>query len=355
MKTIAVAFLFLLSFTAGLGQNARNVLIEYATATNCGYCPCMDSIIEQVILQEHPNTVAVAYHNNNMIDPFGHFYGSGIIEALSIIANPTALANRGAAGKLDFDHLKGVVDSIYQASPTSPLAIKLEVKNWNAARRMFEMSLSLTPQQDLQGTIASNMVVIENNLIFYQSGHTDRCFGGEHYQHDLVARALTGGVTGNTIATPDTVWSAGARATQTEFWCLDISMVPENCQAIYFVFDRKEPLETSEVLQAMKFNFTQNTGLTDPKEIENEGILNVYPNPSASSKVNIHFRVRSKAFAGIEITAADGKKTTLMPSAMVNEGVYNLEIEPGALPEGLYLITLTIDDRLYTSKLISTK
>jgi hypothetical protein len=33
MKTIAVAFLILLPFNAAFGQNIRNVLIEYTTAT----------------------------------------------------------------------------------------------------------------------------------------------------------------------------------------------------------------------------------------------------------------------------------------------------------------------------------
>lgn len=351
MKTISITLVLALCLSAALGQNIRNVLIEYSTATNCGHCPCMDSIVEQVIMVKHPNTAAVAYHNNNLSDPFGNFLGTEIIFELGIFANPTALANRGSSGHLDYDHLKGIVDSIYLAAPLSPLSIESKYKNWNGSRRMFDLNLALTPQQDLQGNIAYNMIIIENNLIFYQSGHSDRCFGGENYKHDLVARVLSGGITGSNITSPDSVWRSGSSKLLPVFWCLDMGMVPENCQVIFFVFDRKEPLAKSDILQSVKYDLTQSIGMDEQKDTENEGIINVYPNPS-SGKVNLHFRVRSNSPAGIEITATDGNKTTLLPTSMVKAGVYNMEIGKDDLADGFYLLSLTIGERLYTSKLI---
>jgi len=352
MKTVTLTISLFLLLIAGQTQNYRNVLIEYSTATNCGYCPCMDSIVEKIILAEHPNTAAVAYHNNNASDPFGNFYGVGIISALDIIGNPTAFVDRVAGAGIGFETVKAKTDSLYLASPLSPLVMELKNRKWDPKTRMFDSEVNLTPLQDIQGNIATNLIIIENNLFFNQNGHPESgCYGGDNYKHDLVARIFSGGPGGEQIYASDSVWKAGTPYKLLPFWCLDLGMVPENCEAIVMVFDRREPLAKSVILQSIKFPLTHGTGFEENNGQNPEGIIRVYPNPS-SGKVNVHFRVTGESQTWITISGTNGEEITAIPPSMVKPGIYNLEVGRDDLADGFYMLTLHLGNKTYTSKLV---
>jgi hypothetical protein len=352
MRKIYLLLFMISTFFYSFSQTSRNILIEYSTATNCGYCPCMDSIVENDILLSHPNTSVVAYHNDGTYtDPFAHFYGMEIINAMGIFANPTGFINRGACNNIGFETISYKTDSLYTASPESPVQINITDKQWSPNRRSLTLSGKFTPVSDIQGDIYYNVVITESNLIFYQSGHKDKCFGGENYRHNNVARVVMGGPQGSMISSKDSVWHVGIAKGMFESWPLDLGMVPDNCEVLIFLFKRDGSLDKAEVLQSMNFPLAHGVGIEDNIQNIHEGILNIYPNP-ATTKVNIQFRIGNHSDVSLDLTDLAGKNTILIPHTTMKPGTYNMEFRKPDIPAGVYIVSLHTAAGEYTAKMV---
>jgi hypothetical protein len=314
----------------------------------------MDSIIDNDILVHYPNTSVVAYHNDGSnTDPFAHFYGFQIISAMGIFSNPTAFINRGSCNAIGFETISFKTDSLYKVSPQAPVRIEFEEKTWVSNRRFFSVLAKFIPLGDIQGDIFYNMVITENNLVFYQNGHPDKCFGGENYTHNNVARVVLGSPEGNNICSKDTVWKSGVEKKAFDSWPLDLGMIEDNCNVQIFVFKRTGALDKSEILQSLKIPLSHGVGIEDHEISLREGILRIYPNP-ASTKVNIHFRIDCRSAVSLELTDMSGKKTDLLPRSIMDPGLYNMEFTRPDIPSGLYTVCLKTVSGVYPSKLVLT-
>ena len=183
-------FLSLKNVNAQLIADSNNVVVEEATGTWCGYCPCGHEFITQ-ILAAHPKSVVILYHGppnyGSPVDPFAAT-GYPVIQLMGMNSYPTAVFGR-TSGAISRNLWVSTADA--QAMLTPNVKIVVTNQTLNLATRTISATINATALQNLTDTYNIYYVITENNLVRPQNFYATCGTAGVHndYVHGHVSRA----------------------------------------------------------------------------------------------------------------------------------------------------------------------
>ncbi len=348
MKKICT-FLFVLPLLASLlvvgqNQNPRNVWIDDVTNTNCGHCPCMDSVLMQHVLVQHPKTSIIEIHG-----PMSNYETptvTNLINSLNFQLSGLILINREKI-YATVDQAQDSVNFVYTTSVESPVRLELLAKNFNAGTGELSVSVRATSlASNLDGLFRINLMVIEGNLIGYQQ-HFPECPGGDNYNHQNVLRAIALGFNGDTLIYGP--WANQQAVTRNISLTLNSAWVPENCNLLVYVDKKMGPLYKSPIQQSLSQNVSAPLRVDPPLGTAAQ-ILNIYPNP-VHGITNVHFRISESGMVSVVLQAMDGKKVRERLFPGMAPGIYNLEFDASQLPSGEYIMTVITNQSTSSQKI----
>jgi len=335
-KTLPLFFMMFVPaalVAVGQVQNPRHVWIDDVTNTNCGHCPCMDSILMQHVLVQHPNTSIIQIHGpmSNYETPAVtglsdslHFQMSGLV----LINRQNIYANQ--------DQAVDSVNLVFNDSPEAPVKLEILTKTFNTGTGDLFVSVKATSlSTNLDGLFRINLMVTEGNLIGWQQ-HFPECPGGPDYNHQNVLRAIACGFTGDTLINGP--WADQQPVIRDISLILNNAWVPENCNLLVYVDKKTGSLHTSPVQQSIIQNVLAPLS-NEPQGNSQVEILNIYPNP-VHGVANIHYRISQRGNVSILLQTTDGRNVKERNFPDLAPGIYNLEFDAAELPAGNYILTI---------------
>jgi hypothetical protein len=361
MKSKIIPIFITISLIAGfinlqVGAEPRRVLMEFATGTWCGYCPCGDSIIEHFILPVHPETVVLAYHGGGGGDPFINFHGNEIIAITGYQGYPLAIFDRQSGQPMDYDYSWPDTCNVrYIRSPNTVVNLSITSKNYNPSTREISATVNATALQNMSGTYAINFVITEDGLVYPQNYYAYCGIAGYHndFVHNWVVRNMINGARGDTLNT--SAWNQNQTITKTISDTLSSSWVADNCKLIVFVYKINSQIITSEVQQSLSQLVTAPLGINiNSEKPTNFSLSQNYPNPF-NPFTNIKFSIPKDGNVSLKVYDVLGNEVTTFVNGFMRAGVYNAEFDGSRLSSGIYLYTLRTADFLQTKKMILMK
>lgn len=355
MKKLIVFFLFfflisLTIVTKSQGQNFRNVVIEYTTSTQCGGCPCLDSVLQQIVLIQHPRSIIIACHTP--WSHFGGYHGQLITDSLnSAGGDPQAYIDRTIYNVEGFDAFVDSVNSRFDKQSLSPVKLEVTAKSYNRSTRELTIELDAQSLSDtLNGLFRISFAIVENHIMYPQSHHPP-CSGGPDYIHYDVLRNMVNNVYGDTVV--NGVWPNGQTFHKTFTTVIDSSWVEDNCDFIFYVFKQQpgplRKLYDYNIQQGIRFPVAHGVGY--PEMEQEKSLVKIYPNP-ASDKVNIHLSLQKETNVDLRMFNINGKEITTLVRSTFKPGAYNIEVNTSGLDKGVYHIALKTELGVSVSKLI---
>ena len=229
-------------------QTQRNPVLEYCTGTWCQWCPCGHTIISQDILPAIPNAIVLSYHGPaNSTDPYSTFSGNTIISSLGFSAYPTGIIDRTSLP---------VSRSEWYSRMSTRLSIPATVditiyKTFNSGTRQLFTTLYVTPLVLLSGQYKLNLVLIEDDLKYAQTGNAS-CSGGPDYTHNHVVRAMINGALGENLNTGQS-WDAGVTVAKDISYTVPSNFSTTSSHLVAFVYKDNTPLNSGGIQQAKKW------------------------------------------------------------------------------------------------------
>ncbi len=336
-KLIIVLFIAVLfSVPAQKSSNAQTdsnrVLLELCTGTWCQWCPCGHQIVDQV-LQYYPNTLVLEYHGQSP-DPWINFNGNSIIASLGFSAYPMGVIGRFTG---EIPRNSWLLQTMNQASWDPSVKITF-TKTYNSSTRVLNLTANVLSLRDLDTNVNINFVMLEDNLIYPQTGNSS-CTGGTNYVHKHVVRDMVNGALGESLSTGH--WAGGTVKSKTWNYTVNSSWVDNNCQIGVFAYFTGSPLGTSAwVLNTNKIGLTTTTGIGNEGSTADGYYLSQnYPNPF-NPVTSIKFSIPKNTEVSVKFYDALGNEVDDYFSGYLNAGTYNVTFDGSKLSSGVYFYKL---------------
>lgn len=355
MKRNIFLFLFIISvFLNRVNPYPRNILLEFSSSTGCSYCPCMDSVVNNILINQIPGLNPISYHSVESIDPFANFKGKEIIQLLNIINLPSAQVDRTLNYACNYDSVYSKINTRLGYSPDTPIGINIVEKSYNNSTGVFSVTFNTTSIQTLIGMYFAQLMIYENNLIYPQSPGI--CGGGQNFVHNFVARDISfDDVYGDTII--NGTWNTNQSFTKTFNSNIKSSWTPENCKFLIVVYKLVSPgtLVHAEVQQSLRGNVTGSIGIKKENEfVKDYSLSQNYPNPF-NPKTNIKFSIPKITFVELKVFDLLGKEIATLCNQFLKSGQYNAEFDATSLASGTYFYTLRTNEFSSTKKMLLIK
>jgi len=237
-----------ISFT----QTQRNPVLEEVTGTWCQWCPCGHDVMAS-IKAGMPNAIMIGYHGPaNGSDPFSYFSGNAIISTFGFSGYPTAVIDR-VSGIQSRSAWAGLMN----VRKNDPATVSINVsRTFNTTTREFISTIEFTALENLNGQYKFNVILLENGIVWSQSGNTS-CTGGSNYVHNHVVRDMMNGALGEEII--DGAWNESDVITKTFNRTIPHpggsgpDMVWDSCAVVVMVYKVGSPLSSNaEIQQAVE-------------------------------------------------------------------------------------------------------
>ncbi|MCE1165634.1 MAG: Omp28-related outer membrane protein [Bacteroidetes bacterium] len=341
-------FAFPLSLRSVAQTDSNNVLLEVCTGTWCQYCPCGHVVVEQV-LSYFPNTLVLEYHGGSTSDPFENFNGNSILSTLGFNSYPTGVIGRFTG---IIDRNAWLVQTMNQAGWDPSVRIQF-VKSYNASTRQLNLTANVTSLRDIDTNVNINFVMLEDNLIYSQTGNSS-CTGGTNYVHKHVVRDMVNGALGESISTGH--WAANTVKSKTWNYTVSSSWVDNNCQIGVFAYLVGSPLNNSAwVLNTKKIGLMTISGINNESGIvQGYSLSQNYPNPF-NPETNIRFSIPKNTNVTIKIYDALGNEIENYFSGYMNAGTYSMTYDGSRLSSGVYFYKLQTKDFSEVKRMVLVK
>ena len=346
---ISIALILLTGAFAprAISQDSNNVVLELCTGTWCQWCPCGHAIADN-ILNLFPNTLILEYHGAGS-DPWINFNGNQIIGALGMSAYPTGVVGR-KTGVIDRGAWTG--QTSYQRTLAPDITIAL-VKNYNPSTRALTLTANVTSLRNIDTTVNINFVMLENNLIYPQTGNAS-CTGGTNYVHKHVVRNMVNGHLGEQLSTG--TWVSGTVKSKTWNYTVPANYVSTNCEIGVFAYFVNGTLSSqSTILNSKKAMVDAATGIGNENGIvESYSLSQNYPNPF-NPTTNIKFSIPKNAQTFLKVYDVLGNEVNTYFDEFLNAGTYNILFEAQNLSSGIYYYKLVSGDFTETKRMMLVK
>ena len=339
-KTIFAIIVFLpFFFSVGLAQNPKRLLIDDLTASFCGHCPCMDTMLHNVIQKQYPGTIILAFHGQS--SAYHRQKMDEIVNHLGPWGSPAAIPDRRCASQYILE-FRDSVDAIYSRIPQASVKIEILNKTWDFPNRELKFNVRATAvDTGLTGLFRINVALIEQNLIGLQWFMPECGPKPEDtmYNHLNVVRDMLYPWNGDSLIGP--AWPQLTTIERPFTMKLDEDVVPGNCEFVVYV-DKKGPKPDSlylcQIQQAEKQTVTGSLGI-EPDPNASASVLSVYPNPAIGT-VNVHLWLKGDPQTKIEIYDAAGKQVRQIFEHIMKHGVYNFEFKTSGMKPGIYSLVV---------------
>ncbi len=362
-KTLLLAVLFLGLFLAFSNANAQliadsnNVVVEEATGTWCGYCPCGHEFITQ-ILAAHPKSVVILYHGppnyGSPVDPFAAT-GYPVIQLMGMTSYPTAVFGR-TSGAISRSAWVSTANS--QASLPPNVKIVVTNQTLNLATRTISATINATALTNLTDTYNIYYVITENNLVSPQNFYASCGTAGVHsdYVHNHVSRALVNGTTGELLTSSP--WNQNTVLTRQLSYVIPAGIDLANIDLNIIIYKVGTPYPTNAAVQngmSVKRSDLALTGVGNSEIYPTKYSLEQnYPNPF-NPTTNIRFTVPKEGHVTLKIFDISGKEVATYLDSYINAGIYNAPFDGSQLTSGIYFYRLTAGDFVETKKMMLIK
>jgi len=339
-------FFFLLLIIAGpvfcLAQNPRNVVIYDLTSTDCGPCSCMDSLLTNIILPQFPQTIVIALHSIG--SHFNTYHGIHLYDYFHSPYEPCGFMDGLGYGLPTTVVLDSVTSRYYKFSQ-APVSIRISSKTWDPASRTVNFTMTLTNLgNNLPGAYYFNLFVTENNLK-EQHRTCEGCStpdnpGGlpfrSNYINNWVIRNVVYDVAGDSITGPN--WPSLQAFTKTCSFQVDTAWIPQNCNFIVVAY-RNDSLYKAPVQQALIQSVTRPLEVSENSP-EQDAVLQIFPNPASGQSV-VHIAISTKGQFRLNVLDINGREVDNLLDGNMNPGLYNVEMDAGRYPAGMYFVVLS--------------
>ncbi len=284
-------------------QTNYNATIEYCAGTWNQWDPCGHVIIDQ-ILQDYPNTVALAYHGAGN-DPW-QSYSSGIRTLFGFSAYPTGVVGR-KSGIIDRAAWYNSV-AIQTQSIQPGVSIHILNKNYDNSTRTLSAAIDITALLNLSGNYYISYILTENNLTYSQTGNTS-CTGGANYLHNHVVKSMLNGDLGELIHSGN--WTSGTNVLRNiNFIIPDLPQVSNvsNCELNILVYKQQTSISTNyDVQQSIKTSVVGTTysGIRLYLKLLYEGLYSsTFNQMSRKDSVIVYLRESTVPFSKLDSSAS---------------------------------------------------
>lgn len=241
--------------TSGKGQ--RNVLVEEFTGVRCVNCPAGSAIIEDLLLANSPNLIAVSIHAGDFSIPYSESLydfttpeGSQILSYVGVpFGYPTATVNRKKFdGEFDLQlgqaQWAGFILQEMELEPAVEIVIE---PTFDTLSRNLDLKVTLFVQEEIaEPDVRLSVMITESEIADYQLTPADQD-PQSNYVHKHVLRGMATPFDGTPLTEN---LSAGAVVTKSFDYVLPAGWKAENCKVIAFVSlagEKKDVLQVSEV------------------------------------------------------------------------------------------------------------
>ena len=333
-----VALTLIISLTATTQPlTYRNPVWEYCTGTWCQYCPCGHAVIRDQILGNMPNAIILAYHGQaNSSDPFRNFPGNEILTNFGFSGYPTGTADR-TSSTLTYPSWFSAMASRSLVSATVRIDI---VKTYSPTERKISAVLYVEPLTNLSGTFKVNLVLLEDSLVYPQTGNAG-CPASSPYVHDHVVRAMVNGYLGDTLNTNPS-WAPGQEISKTYNYTLPAGLVDSHCSIVVFVYKVGSALCLSEIQQGRKWDVIGTVSVDDKQMAmpDRFALMPNYPNPF-NPTTSIKYAVSTQSFVSLKVFNLLGGEVRTLVSEMKGAGVHEVAWDGKSddgreVPSGIY-------------------
>ncbi|MCX6160289.1 MAG: Omp28-related outer membrane protein [Ignavibacteriae bacterium] len=342
---------------AQLITDSNNVVLEEATGTWCGYCPCGHEFVAQ-ILAAHPKSVVILYHGppnyGSPVDPWAAT-GYPVIQLMGMTSYPTAVIGR-SSGIISRSAWVGQAN--YQATIAPNVKIEVINQTLNVATRTINATINATALVNLTDTYNIYYVITENNLVMPQNFYASCGTAGVHndYVHGHVSKALVNGTTGELLTS--TPWNLNTVLTKQLTYTIPAGIDLANMDLNIIIYKVGTPYPTGAPVQnAMKIPsslFTP-TGIGSIEKVPSKYNLEQnYPNPF-NPTTNIRFSVPKDGNATLKIYDVRGNEVATYLNSYIKAGSYNAPFDGSNLSSGVYYYRLSAGDFSDTKKMMLIK
>ncbi|MBE0570637.1 MAG: Omp28-related outer membrane protein [Ignavibacteriaceae bacterium] len=312
---LITSFLFFHIHSNLFSQQQRNPVLEYCTGTWCQWCPCGHMVIEQ-IKSSIPNAIFLGYHGPaGSSDPWDGFQGNSIINLLTFSAYPTGVVDRTSA-PISRDSWFNTVNNRNGILATVSITAD---GAFNPGNRLLNLNVNSTALQNLSGTFNMNLIILEDSLVYPQSGNSS-CPGGNQYIHHNVVRAMINGAEGEILVNGST-WNIGETISKNIQYTVPANLLAEKCHLVVLVYKVQAPFYTAQVQQAEKFSLTNlfQISITVTSPNGGEFIL-------AGSNSTITWTAENTDSVKIEYTTDSGVSWNQITVGCLNTGSFNWDV-----------------------------
>jgi hypothetical protein len=342
---------------AQLTTDSNNVVLEEATGTWCGWCPCAHEYLT-TIKSMRPQTVIILYHGpTGSADPW-NATGGPVISFLGMSSYPTAVLGR-VTGPIGRTSWVGQVS--YQSTLAPPMKLTVTNQTLNLATRTISANIDAKALQNYTDTTVSYnifYIITENNLVYPQNFYSGCGTAGYHndYVHYHVSRAIVNGTSGELLKSG--AWLQDSVVTKQLSYVIPAGIDLANIDLNIIVYKNTPPISTNGAVQSAMFIKRSQmvlTGVSNTEIVPNKYSLEQnYPNPF-NPTTNIRFTVPKNGFASLKIYDMSGKEVSTYLDGYITAGSYTAPFDGSQLSSGVYFYRLTAGDFVETKKMMLVK
>ena len=339
-------------------SDTTSVVLETATGTWCGYCPCGHDIANS-ILASYPKTVVLCYHGppnyGSPVDPWASV-GYPMIQLFGMTSYPTGVVGR-SSGVLSRSAWFSAVSG--QAATTPTVRITLTNPTINATTRKITGTITATALQDLTGNYSVFVALTENKIINPQNVYAACGTAGVNYNyiHDHVVRAVITPTTGTQLVAG--TWTTNTSYTYNlDYTVTDATISLMNCQVNMFVYKQGTPYTSGAPIQnglAVNTTSFSPTGVTNNEiKADDYSLSQNYPNPF-NPVTSIRFTVPKAGIVSFRIYDITGKEVSNYFNGYLNAGSYTMRFDGTNFTSGIYFYKLSTKDFSDVKRMILVK
>lgn len=334
----------------------KKVMAEVSTGTWAGWGPKALCFLDYMS-ETYPDTwIGIAVHNGSeMTVPEYDGVIYDIIPGYGVV--PSVTTDR-TPGDSDPSELEAAYNR--RINDISPATLEIVNYEWNPSIREVSFDLQSEFVADINSELRFGVVFIEDSLYgasdewaqynLYAGGSNSPMCGYEnlpdpvpaeqmHYDH--VARAIIDTPFGTPESLPQGI-TTGSVITYHYSYIVPETWRYDKLHIVGFLLDRA----TKEILNAnsVKSSFV---GVNTPAF---EKSVSVYPNPFGEY-TNVTFKLDKASKAGVEVIDVMGKTVYTINEREFVAGQNNIRVSNNSLPNGVYILKLTIGNQIVTRKI----
>ena len=329
----------------------KKALLEEFTGTGCPNCPGGHTMAATLLSANPGNIFVIANHptnsnyttNDPMKNAFPNaFYSNPFISPTNRYM-PSAMINRRVWGNVE--RIQGVSswtsDVASILGETSPLNVGLS-STYDNNTHLLNITVEVYYTADVTDALTIYTVLTEDGIIATQSG------GTSPYTHNHVFRAAIPQpspaqwgepVPGATTTGSLTTFTYSFDNTTTNY---DMT----KCELVAFVRNAVN----EEIISGNGAAVGLSTG-TNPVAKGQEGNLVIYPNPLTNTS-KISFTLNQSETVHYQITNTVGQIVSEVHLGTMSSGNQSVDLSTDILPEGIYIVSLFMGDRITSIKII---